>query len=230
MLIKDIIQTDVKFYTKASKLLDLPSKDFFIRLKTTQSSVVYKKDFLDEVYHILNKLNELEIITFSPENSISGLPLLDDIKDEYVIPSTKQSLLRRGKLVTVIDSTIAHPSSEVIQHSSVPFDTYVALKFIAKQQNAIQRGIDFTLTLNDMKKLLKTKRCYYSGVLLELEGDLRLTLDRIDSTLGYTPENTKSCAKIVNDIKNEILDTGVNLDMLGKKGLKSLLIKLSELA
>lgn len=229
MLIKDLINVDVKFISKASKLLDLNTKDFFIQLKTIQCSTNYKQDFLDEVCHVLNKLSEIEIVKLSPDNSTSGIPLLDDIKDEFVIPSTKSSLLRRGKSMDVINHSDTHPSSDIVKSSSVPFDTYLALKYISKQQNAIQRGLEFTLTLSDMKRLIKTKRCHFSGVSLELEGDLKLTLDRIDSNKGYTASNTVACTKVVNDIKNELLDNGVNLDKLGKSGLKKMLIKLSEL-
>lgn len=225
MLVKDLIAVDVPFNTKAKNLLEISTKDFFIQLKTIQNSQNYKQDYLDEVMHILNKMEQGGFIKFSSINSPSGTPLLDDVEDSLVIPSTKQSLLRRGKDLTVIDSALATPSTEIVAFSKVPFDTYLALKFISKQQNAIQRGLEFTLTLNDMKRLLKTKRCHYSGVLLELEGELRATLDRKDSAKGYTPDNTVICAKVVNDIKNDLLDTGVNLDKIGSKGLKGMLLK-----
>lgn len=229
MLVKDLIKVDVKFNTKAVKFMDISTKDFFIQLKCVQSSINYKQEYLDEVIHILNKLSEIGAVKLSDKNSVSGIPLLDDVQEDIIIPSTKESLLRRGVNINIIDRSESHPESTLIQQSSVPFDTYVALKFIIKQQNAINRGLEFTLTLNDMKRLLKAKKCYYSGLTLTLEGELKLTLDRIDSTQGYTLSNTVACSKVVNDIKNELLDNGLNIDKLGVKGMKNVLIKLSEL-
>ena len=53
---------------------------------------------------------------------------------------------------------------------------------------------------------LKKKTCYYSGVTLTLTGETALSLDRIDDSIGYTRENTVSCASVVNKVKNELLE------------------------
>lgn len=147
MLVKDVITTDVKFTTKAVKYLDMSTKDFFIKLNTVRSSTAYKQDYIDEVIHILNKMSEVGVVKLADKDSVSGIPFLDDIQDNLVIPSTKEVLLRKGKSVAVLETTNSHISSDIVKLSSVPFDTYIALKFISKQQNAINRGIEFTLTL-----------------------------------------------------------------------------------
>ena len=33
-----------------------------------------------------------------------------------------------------------------------------------------------------------------------------MSLDRIDDSIGYTKENTVSCASVVNKVKNELLE------------------------
>ena len=110
----------------------------------------------------------------------------------------------------------------------MPFDTYVATKYLGKLQSAMTRGIEFKLTLDDMKRLLKQKKCYYSGATMTTDGDLRVSLDRKDSKLGYTKDNTVACCVLANSLKNELIDTGINIDKVGAKVLKSMLIGLAE--
>tara|TARA_R110000744_G_scaffold361666_1_gene469480 strand:- start:512 stop:685 length:174 start_codon:yes stop_codon:yes gene_type:complete len=56
----------------------------------------------------------------------------------------------------------------------------LAEKYIKKYNNSIDRGLEFSLTLTDLKTLLKKKTCYYTGVPFNEENFM--TLDRIDGT------------------------------------------------
>jgi len=89
-----------------------------------------------------------------------------------------------------------------------PFDVQLARAYLNKHKNAVSRGIEFTLTLADMRKLLKKKTCYYTGQKLTFNnGDQnRLSLDRVDNKLGYTKENTVACCHWVNQWKNAVLE------------------------
>lgn len=77
-----------------------------------------------------------------------------------------------------------------------------------KYNNAIEREIDFDLTLEDYIKLHQKKRCYYTGALLnnKPKSAYRITLERIDSNVGYTPANTVAVAHAANRFKNRALE------------------------
>ena len=100
------------------------------------------------------------------------------------------------------------------------FDVYCAKKLLGKLDNARQRGIEFNLSFTAIKNLMKAKRCYYTGVKLTLPtggaDTLKansLTIDRIDSSLGYVPGNVVACSHAFNQLK-------ANVDSAGKQGMK----------
>lgn len=113
--------------------------------------------------------------------------------------------------------------------SPTSFDTLVALKYLHKKVQADNRGIEFTLSLSDMVRLMKAKRCYYTGVELTLDGSLGLSFDRLDSTLGYTRSNTISCSAIANTLKENLMESCDVQQHLSKKEIKKMLLKFAEL-
>ena len=83
------------------------------------------------------------------------------------------------------------------------------VKWMSKQRDAKLRDIAFTLTVNDIKALLMSSHCHYTGIPLRLYDEVgpdlpddQLTLDRIDNEIGYEPGNVVACAHIVNKIKS----------------------------
>ena len=84
-------------------------------------------------------------------------------------------------------------------------DVQIAQKYINKSNNAMVTGKEFTLTFSDFKKLMLRKTCYYTGIKLQdssnNKGSNSRTLDRIDSTKGYTKENTVACSHFFNQLK-----------------------------
>lgn len=88
------------------------------------------------------------------------------------------------------------------------------VKYCAKQ--ASYRSIPFELSLSDIEELWSKQggRCYYSNVLMTLElGSLqKVTIDRVDSSLGYLRTNIVLCSYVVNMMKrsmsiDQFLDT-----------------------
>ncbi len=82
----------------------------------------------------------------------------------------------------------------------------LAMKYLSKSKSSLDRGIDFELTIAQFKKLRSAKRCFYTGIELTKSGDnvvsgTDLSLDRIDSSLGYTKENVVPCCHLFNQIK-----------------------------
>ena len=83
-------------------------------------------------------------------------------------------------------------------------DLKIASRYISKATNAKQKNTEFTLSLTQFKKLCKTKTCYYTGIILDIENQNSpnyLTLDRIDSTIGYTKNNTVAATSCANQFK-----------------------------
>lgn len=77
--------------------------------------------------------------------------------------------------------------------------------FNAAKSNAKRKGIDFTITLDD---LVIPTLCPYLGVpLTNIYGQGRVksnvSLDRIDSTLGYVPGNVQIISDLANRMKQE---------------------------
>lgn len=105
-------------------------------------------------------------------------------------------------------------------------DFALARKYISKALNARKRGLEFSLSLAELKKLLSRKTCYYTGAPFEESGGNSLTLDRIDSTLGYVSGNVVACRDVINNIKCLILEGGNNHLKITLKEFKALADKL----
>ena len=84
----------------------------------------------------------------------------------------------------------------------------VAYKYVKLKQSAKDRGLDFEITLSDLKRVLKAKRCYYTGKSISTwyksDNDSKLTIDRIDNDKGYVTGNIVACSKKFNQRKGNL--------------------------
>lgn len=74
-----------------------------------------------------------------------------------------------------------------------------------KKNNAKKRGIPFTLTLDEFKKLKDTDVCQYTGLVLndKNKGNKKdRTLERIDNTKGYITGNVITASDFANNLKS----------------------------
>lgn len=83
------------------------------------------------------------------------------------------------------------------------------LKRFCAKTRAIQNGWAFNLTIDDLVTLWEDQlaKCYYTGVDLTYAGDRRpeaMSIDRIDSTNGYTRDNIVLCCRRINEMKREM--------------------------
>lgn len=86
-------------------------------------------------------------------------------------------------------------------------DEHIARKFIQLKEGANHRGIEFSLTLDDIRKLMHTTHCGYSGVEFDSTSiTLKRTVDRIDCKRGYVKGNVVACTHAMNCYKNELLE------------------------
>jgi len=96
-------------------------------------------------------------------------------------------------------------------------DIDIARKYTNKAQDAYKRNIPFLLSFVEYKRLLKTKKCYYTGVEMVFEeGNPNcFSIDRVDASKGYIPGNVVACTVKFNQKKKDL--TMDDLRMIFKK-------------
>lgn len=98
------------------------------------------------------------------------------------------------------------------------FDGCVANSYLNKRRDAKKRNLDFGLSLRDVARILKAKKCYFTGVPLRWDStDIseKITFDRINSSIGYVPGNVVPCSLTFNQMKAFVEgDVGRNHDEL----------------
>lgn len=104
----------------------------------------------------------------------------------------------------------------------IDFDMKVLKKFQSIRSSAQNRNKEFGLTLKEIAKLMKTKRCFFTGVELNnISGDKhKLTFDRVDNDKGYVVGNVVACTHEFNQIKGNLTIQQVKLIMKGFKKKK----------
>lgn len=90
-------------------------------------------------------------------------------------------------------------------------DYQVAKKLIQLKQSADSRNIAFDLKFTTVKKLLKAKKCYYTGTLFTVDGSTGRSIDRVDSSLGYVDNNVVPCTIDINSKKSNLTITDIEL-------------------
>jgi hypothetical protein len=84
-------------------------------------------------------------------------------------------------------------------------DYEIAKKLINLKQSADSRGIEFNLSFKVVKGLLKTKKCFYTGVLFVEDGGVNhKTIDRVDASKGYVDDNVVACTFEINQKKKNL--------------------------
>ena len=71
-------------------------------------------------------------------------------------------------------------------------------RYIHYKSGAKQRGLEFSLTLEQFELFWK-KPCYYCGGEIETIG-----LDRVDNNIGYTMDNIVPCCITCNNMKRDL--------------------------
>lgn len=84
--------------------------------------------------------------------------------------------------------------------------TYVSGKFFSSvKYEAERRNIDFDLTIDYLDGLIRGQnhRCYYSNLPIDAKtrNSITASLDRVDSSKGYTTDNVHFVYKDVNFMK-----------------------------
>jgi hypothetical protein len=92
-----------------------------------------------------------------------------------------------------------------------PSDVEVAKKLLNIYQSAMDRKLEFNLSFDSVKTLLKFPTCYYTGRKFDNEGPYARSIDRIDSNKGYIEGNVVSCTVDINGKKSNLSDDEIEL-------------------
>lgn len=104
-------------------------------------------------------------------------------------------------------------------------DIRIAEMYLAKRCSATDRKIEFDLSFDQYKKLLNVKVCGYTGIKLtpgQKNKTLRMTdrtIDRLDSSKGYTAENCIVCSHGANQFKGYLENPNNNIDIAAARGI-----------
>lgn len=125
-------------------------------------------------------------------------------KEEDTIMDTES---RAGELLVDIKEK-DKKNTEGRSLEGVEFEVYVAKKYLNLKKSAESRGKEFNLNLGDVRKLLKRKRCAYTGVpLTHVEGkDTDISVDRVNASGGYVKDNVVACSHFANQLKSVLLE------------------------
>ena len=100
-----------------------------------------------------------------------------------------------------------------VSHKKIvePSDVEVAKKLLNIYQSAMDRKLEFNLSFESVKTLLKFQTCYYTGRKFDNDGPYARSIDRIDSSKGYIEGNVVSCTVDINGKKSNLSDDEIEL-------------------
>lgn len=98
---------------------------------------------------------------------------------------------------------------------SYQLDLKIATKLLGLKQSAEIRKKEFNLTFLAIKNIYRSKKCYYTGIVLT--GKNR-SIDRIDNSKGYVIGNVVACDKDFNIKKGDL--SLQDIEILYKKVIK----------
>lgn len=89
-------------------------------------------------------------------------------------------------------------------------DNPIRFRWLQAKSRAARKGIDFEITEEHILTAYEQQSgvCAYTGVDLTMECSTSAphaaSIDRIDSTKGYTPDNVVLCCAVINSMKNDM--------------------------
>ena len=82
-------------------------------------------------------------------------------------------------------------------------------KWTSIRDRCLEKGLDFDLTVADVRRLISRKKCFYTDIDMQLAYDSGQThhcrsIDRVDSSKGYVRGNVVACSMAVNKLKSDL--------------------------
>lgn len=85
---------------------------------------------------------------------------------------------------------------------SVEEDLALCQKYVSLAESCRQRKIKFALSLQALKNVKKSKKCFYTGT--PFAKDNQLSIDRVDNSKGYEDGNVVACSRDLNTRKGDL--------------------------
>lgn len=175
-------------------------------------------------------MNITDLTAFLEQNSLSKSAIQNLIKGVALSNDTIQ--VRKEKvsiLENYLNNSVAAPEPLSVNIEGRSKDQRVAEKYLQLMKSAEKRGKEFSLTIADVRKLVSTKRCYYTGVeLSQTDGDRFMTVDRIDNEKGYVKGNVVACTHWANQIKNQLFEVPNGIAIGRTEEFKALVNKVTD--
>ncbi len=155
-------------------------------------------------YPLLIKINEKNLIPLQfqqvVKNILSQVPSTKTTLEEFNTKKKKQR-------VKYLETCTLRKHSNALRVAKSIDEISIKKKLASLEKSVIKRGLDFNLEYEDLLKLFKTKRCYYTGVRFDEKiKDKQLTLDRVDRLQGYVKGNVVACTDKANKIKMQLFE------------------------
>lgn len=140
------------------------------------------------------------------ERSIDLLNVLINTEVSYVIEHTSgNKLINENSSFLKINEIPTNRTRGIISNSgSIRYfdDVRIANKYLDKIQNAKKRGLEFSISLEEFAIICRERRCFYTGY--KYNSIKEISLDRIDSEIGYVSGNVVSCHVDINSHKGDL--------------------------
>ena len=158
----------------------------------------------ESFYPLLVKINEKNLVPLQFQQVVKNIL--------SQVPSTKISLekfteKKKKQRVKYLETHTLRKHSNTPRVIKSIDEASIKNKLSSLEKSAIKRGFDFNLEYEDLLKLYKTKRCYYTGVRFDEKiKDKQLTLDRVDRLQGYVKGNVVACTDKANQMKMRLFE------------------------
>ena len=90
--------------------------------------------------------------------------------------------------------------------------------------SAKSRDIYFDLSLRHLRKMMSRKTCFYTGVRFD-DVQHKPSIERVDSTKGYTDDNTVIVSESINKAKSNLTENQLKLILKAIQKHKQLMNK-----
>lgn len=168
-----------------------------------------------------NRIASVNVVR-PPLPSVDNIPSLNELPKKVVtlvssvaLPETVKEELLDEKIDALRDELEFQQLLQREVNENVKFSMFTARRYLDKVHDAYRRGIEFSLTIEDFAALMRHRVCHFTNVPLVVDigeqglrerriPDNYLSLDRLDSNLGYHRNNVVVCAHSVNVHKNRM--------------------------
>ena len=113
------------------------------------------------------------------------------------------SMYHTNNILTICENRSLNFTDEMA--TKLAFKKRCVNRMITLIDRCQNKMIDFDLELSDIENLLNQTKCYYTN--LEFTVTDVLTIDRVNSKLGYVKGNVVACRSSINQIKSNLLES-----------------------